>query len=435
MRVAFYVPNIGVKNIDFSRPENGNPGTGAAEYLHVALPYYISSGKIKTFIYAQSTEGMPRNVDCVQCDSIRDAAIKAKKNSIDFFIFRPRINEEENILDLIDELQLPSIGRSALTPSPGHQRKMAKTQYFRCLVAVGSEQYDYMCDSPISQKLTYIDNGISISACEKYDKVNKNKNLITYMGAIVPQKGFHVLAKVWPEIIARNPDAELRVIGSSRIYNEKYPVGPLGVAEINYEKNQIMPYLCGRDGKLIPSVKFLGNLGEEKYRHLSESLISVPNPTGQTETCCVSAIEMQACGSAVVTGAYYALLGTIQHKETGLLGRGERALVNNICYLLDNPDSALRYGAKGREVAKARYDFKVVCSKWSALLCALQNGELIRPRHNFDYLIFHRKWVRIINRFAATTIGKMVYWPSIQEVELSIIHLWRAIKSKATRSR
>ena len=85
---------------------------------------------------------------------------------------------------------------------------------------------------------------------------------------------------------------------------------------------------------------------DEKYTHLSQSLISVPNPTGQTETCCVSAVEMQACGAAIVTGAYYALLGTVSHGKTGLLGRGEDALAKNIISLLNNPRFAQNLGGK-----------------------------------------------------------------------------------------
>jgi glycosyltransferase involved in cell wall biosynthesis len=428
MKVAFYVPNQGIKNIDFSHPQNGNPGTGAAEYLHVALPYFLNSSEVTAFIYAQKITSMPSQIRCVECGSIRDAAIKAKENGIDFFVFRPRIHEEDNILDLIDELKLCSIGRAALTPSVQHQRKMAKSEYLKALVAVGSEQYDFLCDSPVSPKLTYIDNGISFSATQKYSNVSKNINLVTYMGAIVPQKGFHVLAKIWPEVSERHPNAELRVIGSSKIYNENYLVGQLGIADKDYEEKYIIPYLCDSERRLLPSVKFLGGLGEEKYSHLTESIVSVPNPTGQTETCCVSAIEMQACGAAVVTGAYYALLGSVQHQETGLLGRGEKMLINNICYLLSNPEIAIELGKKGKKKALEQYDFEVVVKNWKLLFHSIYKGTIWKPKHQFKYLRYHRKWLRLVNYFFLKTAGVRLTFLSVQELEAFLIRFVHRLK-------
>lgn len=430
MKIAFYVPNEGLKNIDFSTPFNGNPGSGAAEYLHVALPYFISDSKFETYILAQNISHMPANIKCIQCESIRDAAITAKKNSIDIFVFRPRIHEELGILDLIDEIKLPSIGRAALTPSSKHQRKMARCKYFKALVAVGSEQYDFMSDSPVEKKLTYIDNGISLSACSEFDNVHKNTKLVTYMGAIVPQKGFHVLARVWPKVLEKHPDACLRVIGSSKIYNENYSVGPLGIADEAYEREYIIPHLCNKVGQLHPSVKFLGALGREKYKHLSESIVAVPNPTGQTETCCVSAIEMAACSTAVVTGAYYALLGTVKNNFTGLLSRGDKKLASNICKLLDNPSLAIKLGMNGRKMAEGTYEFSKVAIRWKILFDDVFDNSIIRrPRHEFNYIRYHRKWLRMVNCIPAKFLNNLIDWPSTQELETLLLNLVKSMKS------
>ena len=253
MKIAFYVPNAGLRKIDFSRPQDGNPGTGAAEYLHVALPYYINCDKIEAQIYAQDITHMPQGMECVECDSIRDAAHKASSNGIDIFVFRPRINEEDSILDLIDELKLPSIGRAALTQAIQHQRKMARSKYFKALVAVGSEQYDYMCDSPLAHKLTHIDNGISHKACQAFQNEKKNTSLVSYMGAIVPQKVFMYWRKYGRRLSAKYPMLSYELSDPSKIYNENYKVGPLGIADEAYEKEHIIPYLCDSDGELLPS--------------------------------------------------------------------------------------------------------------------------------------------------------------------------------------
>jgi glycosyltransferase involved in cell wall biosynthesis len=429
MKIAFYVPNTALAKVDFTSPAYGNPGSGAAEYLHVALPFYIADEGFETFIYAQETALMPKNITAVQCDSIRDAAIAAKDNGVDIFVFRPRIHQEDEILQLLDELKLPSIGRAALTPSPQHVRQMAKCEYFKALVAVGSEQYDFLCDSPVAGKLTHIDNGVSVEACQVYSHINKNQNLVTYMGAIVPQKGFHVLARIWPRVLLEHPNAELRVIGSSKIYNENYTVGPLGVADEEYERKYIIPHLCDPNLNILPSVKFLGSLGNEKYLHLTESMVGIANPTGQTETCCVSAVEMSACGTAVVTGAYYALLGTVINNVTGLLGRGDKKLKDNICKLLSNADLAIKLGKNGKDRAEKIHSFKKVAILWQHLCTDIhQNDTLRKPKHQFRNIRYHRKWLRILNVLPSKSIGKIVFWPSVQELENYIILFLRALK-------
>jgi len=426
MKIAFYVPNGGLRELDFSSPQFGNPGSGAAEYLHIALPFYIDGDGYDCYIYAQDITKLPISIKNVHCESLRDAVIKAKLNNIDIFVFRPRINEEDNILSLIDQLELNCVGRAALTPSILHQKKLAKSNFFKALVSVGSQQYDFLLDSPIEKKLTYIDNGISFSATQVSKVTVKKQKLVTYMGAIVPQKGFHILARVWPKILQFHPDAELRVIGSSKIYNQDYKVGPLGIADNEYEQKFIIPYLCDQNGNLNKSVTFLGPLGAEKYRHLSESMVAVANPSGQTETCCVSAIEMSACATAVVSGAYYALLGTVRHGISGLLGRGDKELINNICYLLSNPSVAVEMGINGKKIARDKYDFSIVIISWRRLFDDIHNRKKIyKPRHELNYIYYHRKWLRLLNYFPATVIRSFVGWPSTQEFENLLLKIMR----------
>ena len=43
MRVAFYCANQHLPKVDFSQPIKGNPGCGAAEYLHVCIQNVIKN--------------------------------------------------------------------------------------------------------------------------------------------------------------------------------------------------------------------------------------------------------------------------------------------------------------------------------------------------------------------------------------------------------
>ncbi len=434
MKVAFFLDNSHLSKIDFSEPEQGNPGTGAGTYLHAALPHFLNKyqgEKIEAVILAAHTDKLPSSVPSFQVDNVVAAASKAKEIGADFFVFRPRLSEEDHILDHIDRIKMPSIGRAALTPRADHLRKMACSKYFKALVCVGREQYDYLMDSRLKPKLAYIDNGINLDSCLAPDQTpEKDPLLVAYMGALVPMKGFHVLAAAWPKVLQKFPRARLSVIGSVKMYGEDEKVGPLGVAHESYEREHIMPYLCDAAGNLHPSVTFHGQMGKEKFDVLRRAIVGVANPTGKTETCCVSAVEMSGCKTAVVSGAYYALLDTVLHKKTGLLGRGVDQLADNICRCLANPEMAERFGKAGYERIKAQYDFSAVVPRWIDLFEGLNKGCISPPRGKLRNIFYHYKILRLGNTLLQSTIGKIMPWPSVFEIQVWIYDLLRALKSR-----
>jgi glycosyltransferase involved in cell wall biosynthesis len=367
-------------------------------------------------ILAPHIDQLPSHIQSFAVTSVTDAATKAKDLGVDFFVFRPRQKEEANILAYIDHLELPSIGRAALTPHPEHVRALAASKYFKALVCVGREQYDFLMDTPLHSKLAYIDNGIHLASCGDVD-VEKDPNLVAYMGALVPVKGFHQLAAAWPKVLRQCPDAKLSVIGSVKMYGDNQSVGPLGVAHEDYERTHIMPHLCDANGKLHPSVTFHGQMGAEKFAILHRATVAVANPTGQTETCCVSAVEMAACKTAVVSGAYYALLDTVLHGETGLLGRGVDDLAHNIIACLKNPEMARELGQAGYERVKTQYDFAAIAPRWIDLCQSLQSGQKPKIHGRLKNIRYHHKWLRLINRPLQAVLGRIMPWPSVLDLQ------------------
>lgn len=433
MKIAFFLDNSHLGNIDFSKPELGNPGTGAGTYLHAAIPYFLSrdhAATIDAVLLAPHTDKLPPSVPSYQVTSIKDAADKAKSLGADYFVFRPRRSEEDHILDHLDAIQMPAIGRAALTPTAQHLKKMAQSKYFKALVCVGREQYDYLIDSALyPKKLAYIDNGIVLESCGISNPNDKDINSVVYMGALVPMKGFHVLAEAWPKVLSRFPKARLSVIGSVKIYGDAAKVGLLGVAEEDYERTAILPYLCDENGRVHPSVTFHGQLGQEKFEIMKKALIGVANPTGKTETCCVSAVEMAGCKTAVVSGAYYALLDTVIHKKTGLLGRGVDDLADNICRLLGDPDYAKTLGEAGYRRVKKHYDFSEVIPRWVQMFEALDKGHSLKAPGCLRNIRYHYKFLRLINFIFQQSFGRLVYWPSVFEWQDKVSRALAQIKA------
>lgn len=424
MKIGFFLDNHHIPQADFRNPEKGSPGVGASEYTQIAVPYFLKKyfpEKVEVIILAPFIEKMPSHIKAITAVSIEMAAQLAKKENVDYFVFRARQKDNKEIIDFIDSIALPSIGVGQLTPFPEAIRQIRNSKYFKSLVCVGREQYDLLIDTHIRKKLAYIDNGVHVESCWIGAKEKTDPRLVVFMGALVPVKGFHKLAKAWPKVLNVFPDAKLSVIGSIKVYGDKLSVGPLGIASEEYERNYIIPHLCDDRGLLHPSITFHGQMEQDKFSIIRKAAVGVVNPTGQSETCCVSAIEMSACKIPVVTGAYFALLDTVLHERTGLLGRSTDALAKNICMCLADPDFAKTLGEEGYKRALNQYDFSEVARKWIELFHALDRGQIPKAYGKIKNIQYHLKWLRILNCLPQTTIGTIIPWLSILELE-SLVH-------------
>lgn len=148
------------------------------------------------------------------------------------------------------------------------------------------------------------------------------------MGAVIPSKGLHLLAKAWPEVKKAVPDAELFVIGNGNLYSRNKDtsgLGALGLAEKDYE--QMFSKYITEDNKLSEGVHLLGVLGKEKYDVLAEMKVGVPNPSGRTETFCICAVEMQMMGARIVSKRCAGYLDTVYN---GILYDNSRELAGCI---------------------------------------------------------------------------------------------------------
>src|SRR6202035_206908 len=108
------------------------------------------------------------------------------------------------------------------------------------VVYVGREQCALAAGAPCHYKSTYIVPGFYVTPRSNGSNVKERRAV--YVGSLVPQKGFHRLARLWPRIRRACPTAELDVIGSSRAYQPNEQMGALGVASRSYE-NLILRYL------------------------------------------------------------------------------------------------------------------------------------------------------------------------------------------------
>lgn len=239
-------------------------------------------------------------------------------------------------------------------------------------------------------------------------------------GGLRVTKGFHILAKVWKEVVKEVPDAELHVMGGSKLYDENASTGNFGIADEKYEK-RFMPYLLDDNGKVMNSVKFLGVLnGEEKINAINETKVGIANPSGFGETFCISAIEFEAMKVPVVSCKKNGLLDTVEDGKSGILVKNEKQLKDAIVTLLKDDKLNEDMGLYGEKFVREKFDIYNVCSKWKKLLEDVYNDipqkeELIN--NNFKYNL---KWLREFNRKIKK--AKIFNWlPPISEYEERIV--------------
>ncbi|EDX70599.1 glycosyl transferase, group 1 family protein [Coleofasciculus chthonoplastes PCC 7420] len=405
IKVGFHLENKGHPQVDLRIPEKGNPGIGGTQFTTLATAYYLNQlypDQLEILLLANHLELFPPSLSVCHAESLVDAAIKSEKEGCDIFIFKSAGGGDQ-IYDQLRKLKIKAVARSNNTPDRSKLNQIADCSQIKAHVCVGHEQLDLLRDHRVFPKSTRIFNPFNVEYFKPKTDIVKSGNTVVFVGNIIYSKGFHHLARVWKKIIQAKSDAKLVVIGSGQLYDRNQLLGKWGVAEEAYEAKWIRPFLSDENGNLLDSVNFLGLLGEEKIGILQQADVGVANPSGLTETFCSVAVEFQACGTPVVSGANGGLLDTVIHGKTGLLGHNDRDLVRNILYLLNNPSIAQQFGENGLKFVQEKFDYRENARQWLALFIDIDHDRLpqqpaMKPNYMYNAK-FIRESMRIMKQF------------------------------------
>jgi len=136
---------------------------------------------------------------------------------------------------------------------------------------------------------------------------------------------------------------------------------------------------------------------------------------------------------AVVSGAYWGMLDTIDHGVTGLLGKTALDLENNIIHFLQNPQKANMFGEWGIEFVTQRYSWEHVIKNWQSLLQTIQQERPLKRIAFKTNYAQHYKWMIALNRFIQRIIGRSLFWPSLIEIRNFLYPIIQNLKSKITK--
>jgi glycosyltransferase involved in cell wall biosynthesis len=393
-----------VSDTDISNPEAGNPGIGGTQFLTVCLPYYFNKhvgDSVEPVIYANVPQHLPESVQSSKSSTASDALKQAAADGIRFFIWRPTENAEgQDFVAEIDNHDVDIICWMHNLTSAGWLHHLDSIENVAAFVFVGREQLDLIRDCRVFNSSTYIFNGFDTRRYRP-EIVHTDDQTVTYLGSLIPSKGFHILAELWPEIVHRVPGAHLRVIGTGNLYDREKVMGQWNIADESYEQ-QFRPPLSNVNGRPRDSVSFEGLVSSDrKIELLQDAAVGIVNPSGRTANCPGSALEFQAAGTPVVSVAHRGLLDVVQHNNTGLLGKDRSEIREHIITLLRDEQQRAVMGQAGIEFVESRFNYQDICEQWLTLFGRLTDGEspmqpeVINKYHNYKYV---REVSRLVRR-------------------------------------
>ncbi len=407
-RVGIELPDMNISGVNLSHPENGNPGVGGSEYLFVLLAKLLAeNGYVVTMLH-YSKNVLP--------DGVREIIVKDELDLIESCpddILIHQVGKSAEWYERLSKSKLKAVAWAHIYLEYPEQRSIIHCPNVKRVVCVGKEEYDAYIDSDIIKKSTYIYNMVPMRT--KTEIRELDTPTVTYVGSLVPAKGFHKLARNWPKIIKKVPNAELNVIGTGRVYNRNSKLGKYEIAQEDYEQS-FMKYLTDSNGSILSSVHFLGIVGEEKKDIFKRTWVGVANPTALTETFCMSAVEMEYSYVPVVSRGKWGLLDTIQSGKTGYLFHSDRQFVNYIVKLLSVKNLNESMGQAAHKFAYSSFNADFLIDKWRVLIDEVSEDKQTKYLGVKGNNLNDFKWVKRIIRVIRFHL-KISVFPSFEDIK------------------
>ena len=393
MKVGFYLDNSSFASVDCGTVGKGNPGIGGTEYMFLLISSLLSdrNNGINITFFATSRSEFPERLNVEYCNGLEECVENAESGGFDFLVVKHDVeaNIRSGVFDRQKELNVKVIVWAHVFMCYWELDYYADNANIYKIVNVGRETNDLNLDHRAYEKSAYIYNAVNSegarAACKAHP-FEERGHVVTYVGQLSPFKGFHLLAKAWKKILKEVPDARLYVIGSAKLYDKSAALGRYNIAASEYE-SQFMPHLTEDNGDILDSVHFMGVMGNEKNDILLKTKVGVPNPSGITETFCISAVEMQMFGSRIAT---YKSPGFIDTVRNGILGVRQTDLANNVIRLLKSNvtdyDKAIDY-------IESNFSPEAVVEMWEKLFKGNVEDEC-----NYSHLGYRMKWAKLLLR-------------------------------------
>jgi glycosyltransferase involved in cell wall biosynthesis len=332
--------------------------------------------------------------------------IKARELGVDILIFNNRNdNNTINGIKKSDEMQQPFILWDQNGPGRLLDKILAESEFLKRIVCVSKIHANSHRHKKFFPKVTWIYNGVEPPIVNSGYNISPGYVKLAYIGAVGETKGFQWVARAWPQIRRKFPNATLTVIGSIKTHDKTRHTGDLGIAEPQFEEAFIKPHLGNTQEMLKENgIEFTGHISpNEMDKKLKEVILGIVNPnTGNgIETFCVSAVDFQVRGIPVVGANAGGLKETVKNKTTGILINDSNELADAVIKLLSNTDSLACLKNNCVEWAKENFSRKKIVEDWRRLIAEVLHGEpgkkIKISMKELSITLFAKEMVRIKN--------------------------------------
>lgn len=382
-RIAFYYTNSKFADKNCKNIRDGNPGIGGTFYAMLQVLFGLQekySTSFKFFLFAEKEQALPEDINVILTPDVYSLQVALKEKQIDCLIVN-KITADTLTKIFFDQIRTTNVDIivwcHCFVTNKG-LNVLAAEPMVKKIIAVSKTQMLTWYDHDIYNKATYIYNMCDFKNPSNVHFVPKNNDVV-YVGAINAIKGVHYLTQAWKSVLKKYPTSQLYIIGSGRLYNSNAVMGRFGIAEKFYEQKMLKPII--KDGKINPSVHFLGIMGKEKWEVLNKCKVGVVN-AGSWETFGYTMVEMQMAGLMVASLKSPGLLDTMYPKN-GILYDNPKKLAVSITKLLEKEQHDFDAGFN---YISNNFSRDVILRKWIELFEHKQEAVDFDVVGNFNYL-------------------------------------------------
>jgi glycosyltransferase involved in cell wall biosynthesis len=202
-----------------------------------------------------------------------------------------------------------------------------------------------------------------------------------YIGRVSPEKGVHVLLEAFKIVLAREPEAELRIVGGAHIPPASFIVdihGDPGVRSLRrFYTCNYMEYLQNQAKAMAENhVWFAGFVAHNELPNFLREADAFVQPSVWDEPFGMAVAEAMAAGLPVVSSRSGGLPELVVDGITGLLvePNNPAALAAGMLGLLADNNVAQSMGTAGARRAKELFSWDAVAARLSSIYDALASG-------------------------------------------------------------
>lgn len=426
MKIGVYFPNKSFEHLDYSTPSVNNPGIGGIGYQFALFienyPIHFNNDKIVQLV--EVTSKISSSESIIVLNDV-DAVKKASEIKCDIFLISSNVSKAALIEIEYNSLKTIVWGHNYYFYD---QVKMLwENSYVVRNVFCGRQFYDRYIDHEINFKSTFVYN--MVPSHEDTRKLNNfNYPEITYIGAVIPSKGLHILTKNWKYIQRKFPNARLNIVGSGALYDSSTRLGPYGLAEENYEKRLIHDLKSANEN--LDNVMLHGVIGtKEKNAILNKTTVGIPNPTARTETFPISSTDFQNYGVPVLVKKKNGLLDTVIPDITGLTFGFNYEFKYKLVKLIRNRTLNETLSQNCKNFIQKSCDIQTAIYKWNVILIESVQNVPVSYQPPRSFYRNNLKFIRIVNRVLRFKF-KLKFIPSLIYVESKIYLFVKKLSSK-----